>query len=74
MELGAPTGRWQLVVVYRGQHDPLDLTYLAALQVRVVHWPVWVWAMPAKVSPVLHGNMWARTEFFRLSPHAAPLP
>ncbi|KAL6777567.1 hypothetical protein ACKKBG_A14775 [Auxenochlorella protothecoides x Auxenochlorella symbiontica] len=32
VELGAPTGRWQLVVVYRGQHDPLDLTYLAALQ------------------------------------------
>lgn len=34
MELGAPTGRWQAVIVYRGQHDPLDLTYLAALQVR----------------------------------------
>ena len=34
MEVGAPTGRWQLVVVYRGKHDPLCVTYLAALQVR----------------------------------------
>lgn len=32
VEVGAPTGRWQMVVVYRGKHDPLDLTYLAALQ------------------------------------------
>lgn len=32
IEIGAPTGRWQMVVVYRGKHDPLDLTYLAALQ------------------------------------------
>ena len=34
MEIGAPTGRWQLVVIYRGKHDPLCVTYLAALQVR----------------------------------------
>lgn len=34
MEIGAPTGRWQLVVVYRGKHDPVCVTYLAALQVR----------------------------------------
>lgn len=33
VEVGAPTGRWQMVVVYRGKHDPLDITYLAALQV-----------------------------------------
>ena len=33
MEVGAPPGRWQLVVVYRGKHDPLCVTYLAALQV-----------------------------------------
>lgn len=33
VEVGAPTGRWQLVVVYRGKHDPLCVTYLAALQV-----------------------------------------
>ena len=33
MEVGAPTGRWQLVVVYRGKHDPRCVTYLAALQV-----------------------------------------
>lgn len=32
MEIGAPTGRWQLVIAYRGKHDSLDLTYLAALQ------------------------------------------
>lgn len=32
MEIGAPSGRWQLIVAYRGKHDPLDLTYLAALQ------------------------------------------
>ena len=32
MEVGAPTGRWQLIVVYRGKHDPLCVTYLAALQ------------------------------------------
>ena len=31
--MGAPTGRWQMVVVYRGKHDPLCVTYLAALQV-----------------------------------------
>jgi hypothetical protein len=35
VEVGAPTGRWQLVVVYRGKHDPLCVTYLAALQVRL---------------------------------------
>ena len=34
VEVGAPTGRWQMVVVYRGKHDPLCITYLAALQVR----------------------------------------
>eukprot|EP00887_Chlorella_sp_A99_P005179 scaffold1.g5179.t1 len=33
VELGAPTGRWQMIVVYRGKHDPLCVTYLAALQV-----------------------------------------
>ena len=32
VEVGAPTGRWSMVVVYRGKHDPLCLTYLAALQ------------------------------------------
>ena len=32
VEIGAPTGRWQLIIAYRGKHDPLDLTYLAALQ------------------------------------------
>ncbi|EFN59279.1 hypothetical protein CHLNCDRAFT_137609 [Chlorella variabilis] len=32
VEIGAPTGRWQLVVVYRGKHDPVCVTYLAALQ------------------------------------------
>lgn len=32
IEIGAPTGRWQMIVTYRGRHDPLDLTYLAALQ------------------------------------------
>lgn len=32
VEIGAPTGRWQLVIAYRGKHDSLDLTYLAALQ------------------------------------------
>ncbi|GAB4818094.1 hypothetical protein N2152v2_005140 [Parachlorella kessleri] len=32
VEVGAPTGRWQMVVIYRGKHDPLDVTYLAALQ------------------------------------------
>ena len=32
MEVGAPTGRWQMILVYRGKHDPLDVTYLAALQ------------------------------------------
>lgn len=32
VELGAPTGRWQMIVVYRGKHDPLCVTYLAALQ------------------------------------------
>jgi hypothetical protein len=35
VEVGAPTGRWQLVVVYRGKHDPVCVTYLAALQVSV---------------------------------------
>ena len=39
VEIGAPTGRWQLVVVYRGKHDPVCVTYLAALQVgRVGGW------------------------------------
>ena len=32
VEVGAPTGRWQMILVYRGKHDPLDVTYLAALQ------------------------------------------
>lgn len=32
VEIGAPTGRWQLLITYRGKHDPIDLTYLAALQ------------------------------------------
>jgi hypothetical protein len=35
VEIGAPTGRWQMVVIYRGRHDPLCLTYLAALQVKL---------------------------------------
>ena len=44
VEVGAPTGRWQLVVTYRGRHDPLCVTYLAALQVRVCGWEgAWFW-------------------------------
>lgn len=32
VEIGAPSGKWQMVVVVRGRHDNLDLTYCAALQ------------------------------------------
>ena len=32
IELGAPTGRWQLIVVYRGKHCPVSKNYLASLQ------------------------------------------
>ena len=35
IQIGAPTGRWQLIVVYRGKHDPVSRNYLVALgQVR----------------------------------------
>ena len=32
IELGAPTGRWQMIVVYRGKHCPVSKNYLASLQ------------------------------------------
>eukprot|EP00884_Botryococcus_braunii_P017470 jgi/Botrbrau1/4406/Bobra.105_2s0048.1 len=32
LQIGAPTGKWQLVVVYRGKHDPVSKNYLASLQ------------------------------------------
>ena len=32
IELRAPTGRWQLIVVYRGKHCPVSKNYLASLQ------------------------------------------
>lgn len=32
IELGASTGRWQLIVVYRGKHCPVSRNYLASLQ------------------------------------------
>ena len=32
IELGAPTGKWQLIVVYRGKHCPVSKNYLASLQ------------------------------------------
>lgn len=32
IEVGAPTGKWQLVVVYRGKHCPVSKNYLASLQ------------------------------------------
>jgi AhpC/TSA family len=32
IQVGAPTGRWLLIVVYRGKHDPVSRNYLAALQ------------------------------------------
>lgn len=31
IQIGAPTGRWQLIVVYRGKHDPVSRNYLVAL-------------------------------------------
>ncbi len=35
IQIGAPTGRWQMIVVYRGKHDPVSRNYLVALgQVR----------------------------------------
>lgn len=35
IQIGAPTGRWLLIVVYRGKHDPVSRNYLVALgQVR----------------------------------------
>lgn len=30
--VGAPTGRWTMLVVYRGKHDPVSRNYLVALQ------------------------------------------
>lgn len=32
LEIGAPTGKWQLIVVYRGKHCPVSKNYLASLQ------------------------------------------
>lgn len=32
IEIGAPTGKWQLIVVYRGKHCPVSRNYLASLQ------------------------------------------
>jgi alkyl hydroperoxide reductase subunit AhpC len=32
IEVGAPTGKWQMIVVYRGKHDPVSRNYLASLQ------------------------------------------
>ncbi len=32
IELGAPTGKWQMIVVYRGKHCPVSKNYLASLQ------------------------------------------
>ncbi len=32
MEIGAPTGQWQMIVVYRGKHCPVSRNYLASLQ------------------------------------------
>ncbi|KAK9837331.1 hypothetical protein WJX81_006697 [Elliptochloris bilobata] len=32
MELGAPTGRWNMIVIYRGKHCPVSRNYLASLQ------------------------------------------
>lgn len=32
LELGAPTGKWQLIIVYRGKHCPVSKNYLASLQ------------------------------------------
>lgn len=32
LEIGAPTGRWQLIVVYRGKHCPVSKNFLASLQ------------------------------------------
>jgi len=32
IEVGAPTGKWQLIVVYRGKHCPVSRNYLASLQ------------------------------------------
>lgn len=31
IQIGAPTGRWLLIVVYRGKHDPVSRNYLVAL-------------------------------------------
>lgn len=32
LQIGAPTGKWLLVVIYRGKHDPVSKNYLASLQ------------------------------------------
>lgn len=32
LEIGAPTGTWQMIVVYRGKHCPVSKNYLASLQ------------------------------------------
>ena len=32
LEIGAPTGKWNLIVVYRGKHCPVSKNYLASLQ------------------------------------------
>lgn len=36
LEIGAPTGKWLLVVVYRGKHCPVSKNYLASLQ-QIIH-------------------------------------
>ena len=32
LEIGAPTGKWTMIVVYRGKHCPVSKNYLASLQ------------------------------------------
>eukprot|EP00891_Asterochloris_glomerata_P009065 jgi/Astpho2/9065/Aster-02724 len=32
IEVGAPTGKWQLIVIYRGKHCPVSRNYLASIQ------------------------------------------
>lgn len=32
LEFGAPTGKWVLIIVYRGKHCPVSKNYLASLQ------------------------------------------
>ncbi|KAK9807767.1 hypothetical protein WJX72_008665 [[Myrmecia] bisecta] len=36
LEIGATTGQWQMIVVYRGKHCPVSKNYLASLQQIIV--------------------------------------